>query len=91
MAGMPYSPDVAERETLDGGFSRGLGFFFQPSEEYWFDSHTHLRSIACETELVNLLDKWFARLDAFRLGRLLAIGNDPEAYPVYRDVSLRDP
>jgi predicted TIM-barrel fold metal-dependent hydrolase len=88
---MPYSPDVADRETIDDGFSKGLGFFFQPSEEYWFDSHTHLRSIRSETDLVGLLDEWFARLDAFRLGKVMAIAKDPQAFPIYKEVSGRDP
>jgi len=86
----PRSPDVAERETLDGGFSRGLGFFFQPSEAYWFDAHTHLRGIQTAAELKALLDAWFARLDAYRLGRLLAIVKDEEAFEACRAVSEKD-
>lgn len=38
----PHSPDVWERETSDGGFSRGWGMHFQPVEEHWFDIHAHI-------------------------------------------------
>ena len=37
----PLSPDVAERETLDGGFSKGWGFHFKPVPAYAFDCHVH--------------------------------------------------
>jgi predicted TIM-barrel fold metal-dependent hydrolase len=37
----PHSPDVYERETSDGGFSKGWGMHFAPSEKYWVDVHTH--------------------------------------------------
>lgn len=87
----PHSPDVYERECLDDGFSRGLGFFFQPSEEYWFDAHTHLRGVKSEEELVGFLDEWFGRLDAFRLGRFLAIVDDPDMFSVCGHVSAKDP
>lgn len=39
-----HSPDVLERETSDGGFSRGWGMHFVPAEEYWTDFHTHLET-----------------------------------------------
>lgn len=38
----PHSRDVIERETSDGGFSRGWGRHFIPVEDYWFDIHTHI-------------------------------------------------
>ena len=86
----PHAPDVAERETLDGGFSRGLGLHFQPSEAYWLDAHTHLRKAASEEEIVALLDQWFARVDAYRLGRLLALVKSGESFPALRAVSEKD-
>lgn len=87
----PRSPDVYERERLDDGFSRGLGFFFQPSEAYWFDAHTHLRSATSVAQLQEMVDEWFARLDAFRLGRLLLIVKEPNLFPICQEVSARDP
>jgi len=38
----PHARDVIERETSDGGFSRGWGQHFLPTEDYWFDIHTHV-------------------------------------------------
>ncbi len=86
----PHCPTIKERETLDGGFSKGWGLHFQPSEDYWFDSHTHLRPVDRHSALYRLLDEWFARLDAFRLGRLMAIAEDREKFNTYRDVSDTD-
>lgn len=86
----PHSPDVMERETLDDGFSKDLGFFFQPNEAYWFDAHTHLNRAQTESELVGLIDEWFGRLDAFRLGRFLSIVDEVEHYPLYGEVSAKD-
>jgi predicted TIM-barrel fold metal-dependent hydrolase len=39
----PHSPDVAERETADGGFSKGWGMHFQPLEETILDVHGHIQ------------------------------------------------
>lgn len=86
----PHAPDVVERETLDGGFSRGLGLHFQPSEAYWLDAHVHLRTAKSEAEIVEVLDAWFARLDAFRLGRVLALVKPDASFEALQAVSARD-
>lgn len=39
----PHSPDVTERETADGGFSKGWGMHFHPVEESIFDVHGHIQ------------------------------------------------
>jgi len=89
----PYSPYVKQRETLDNGFSKGWGFYFHPNEEYWFDVHSHLGPVKSHSELYKLLDEWFARLDAFRLGRLLLISplpEDPDKFEIYRNLTNQD-
>ncbi len=69
----PHAPDVELREELDSGFSRDFGFHFQPNEAYWVDCHNHLRSGRTFAELYRLLDEWYSRLDAYRLGKILVI------------------
>lgn len=86
----PHCPTIKERETLDGGFSKGWGLHFQPSEDYWFDSHTHLRPVDRHSGLYRILDEWFAELEAFRLGRLMVIADGREKFDIYRDVSDTD-
>ncbi len=39
----PHSPDVTERETADGGFSKGWGMHFHPVEETIVDVHGHIQ------------------------------------------------
>jgi predicted TIM-barrel fold metal-dependent hydrolase len=39
----PHSPDVKERETADGGFSRGWGMHFTPVEKCIVDVHGHIQ------------------------------------------------
>lgn len=39
----PHSSDVAERETSDGGFSKGWGMHFKPMEDTIFDVHGHIQ------------------------------------------------
>ncbi len=39
----PHSPDVTERETSDGGFSKGWGMHFIPMEDTIFDIHGHIQ------------------------------------------------
>lgn len=39
----PHSPDVVERETADGGFSRGWGIHFKPAEKCIVDVHGHIQ------------------------------------------------
>ena len=37
----PHSPDLYERETADGGFSKGWGMHFVPRADCFFDAHCH--------------------------------------------------
>lgn len=39
----PHSPDVAERETSDGGFSSGWGMHFMPTASGIADVHGHIQ------------------------------------------------
>lgn len=85
-----HSPDVAERKTLDNGFSKGLGFHFQPNEAYWLDAHNHMETPKTHAEIYRVLEEWFGQLDAYRLGKVIAIVNDPDAFNVYRDIAAQD-
>jgi predicted TIM-barrel fold metal-dependent hydrolase len=87
----PHSPDVAVRETMDNGFSRGYGLHFQPSEEYWLDCHNHLETLTTREQIAAKLDQWFARLDAYRLGKVLVFCTEREAFPIYGEFSRQDP
>lgn len=73
----PHAPDVAERETLDDGFSRGWGAHFQPAEAYWVDCHTHMLEQDPKA-IVGLIGAWGDRLDAWRLRRTVAMDGYPE-------------
>jgi predicted TIM-barrel fold metal-dependent hydrolase len=86
----PHSPYLIERETLDGGFSRGWMPHFVPSEEYWVDMHAHLDGIATADDLNRLLDKWFAELDAYRLARIVAIVENEELFPILCEAADKD-
>ena len=87
----PYSPYLMQRDTMDGGFSRGWMPHFPPSEEYWVDMHVHLRNITGSDDLKQLLDKWFSQLDAYRLGKIIAIADQVEMFEVFADMSQNDP
>jgi len=39
----PRSPDVIERETLEGGFAKGWSPHAKPTPEYYFDCHIHYK------------------------------------------------
>lgn len=80
----PHSPYVQERETLDSGFSRGWGFHFPPSEEYWVDCHTHLHGGKTANEILRVVDKWFGRLAAYRLGTVLFICDDLSSFTAFK-------
>ncbi|HNS32095.1 MAG TPA: amidohydrolase family protein [bacterium] len=89
-----YSPDVKERESMDNGFSKGWGFHFPSNESYWLDCHTHYGrkfTPAAYLETYRMLEEWFSRMDAFRLGGIIAIITDPEMFPVCREVSSHNP
>ena len=88
----PHSPDVQDRETADNGFSKGLGLHFQPSEAYWLDCHNHLSEDQwTPARLYRALDECFIALDAYRLGRMVAIVEDANAFSVCQDVAEHDP
>ncbi len=89
-ADRPRPPDIAERETLDNGFSKGWGFHFQPNEDYWLDCHNHMESLTAHAEIYRVLADWFAQLDAFRLGRVIVITGKKEAFSVFRDMAAQD-
>lgn len=69
---LPYSPDVAERQTSDEGFSRGWGEHFQPNEAYWVDCHVHMRDKSTDV-MARAVGEYFERLDAWRLRRVIAL------------------
>ena len=87
----PHSPYLMQRDTMDGGFSHGWMPHFLPSEEYWIDTHVHLRNISGKDDLKQLLDEWFSRLDAFRLGKIIAIADQVEMFEVFAEMSQNDP
>ncbi len=86
----PHSPFIKERETLDNGFSRGWGFHFQPSEEYWVDVHNHLCGGKKVNDVLRMVDQWFSILDAYRLGKSLFISDDTSLFEVLKAVKEAD-
>jgi len=87
----PHSPYLLQRDTMDGGFSRGWMPHFLPSEEYWIDAHVHLRNISGKDELTLLLDEWFSQLDAYRLGKIVVITGQENMFDVFAEMSQNDP
>jgi len=85
-----YSPDVFEREYVDNGFSKGWGFHFPTNEEFWIDCHNHLDNWRTHSDIYKLLDQWFSRLDAYRLGKVLVIAREPASLKVLKDISSQD-
>lgn len=86
----PRSPYVAQRETQDGGFSRGWGLHFLPSEEGWIDIHNHLEDIGSRQDADALLDNWFARLDAYRLAASVMIIDGAEHFDLWETLARED-
>jgi len=87
----PHSPYLAQRDTIDNGFSRDWMPHFLPSEEYWIDAHTHLYDVENADDLKQLLDDRFSRLDAFRLGKLVAITEQEGLFKVFGEAAEKDP
>lgn len=81
----PHAPDVSERETSDEGFSSGWGAHFQPSEAYWVDCHTHMREEDPEV-ILELLNAWNDRLDAWRLERTVSLDGSPSTVDAFAEV-----
>jgi hypothetical protein len=71
----PHSPDVFERETEDGGFSKGWGLHFQPSERYWIDCHNH---ISAKTGFMQAFDEWFNWAIGCRLAKAIILDGHPK-------------
>ena len=65
----PIAPDLIERDTVDGGYSKGYFPHFSPSEELWVDTHVHFRGLTGRESLNRILDEWFSKLDWTRLGK----------------------
>ena len=86
----PHSPYLLQRDTLDDSFSRGWMLHFPPSEEYWIDMHVHMRSVSDANDLERLLDEWFTRLDAYRLGKIVAIINQDSQFELFGEASEKD-
>jgi len=87
----PHSPYLLQRDTMDGGFSRDWMPHFLPSEEFWVDMHAHLSGVTGADGLKQLLDSWFARLDAYRLGRVVAITEQEEFFKIFGETAAKDP
>lgn len=85
-----YTPDLLRRETEEDGFSKGYGFHFPPCEQFWTDCHNHLSGWKTHADIYRLLDEWFAELDAYRLGKVLAIAKPEDDFQVLSDVSKQD-
>ena len=87
----PYAPDVAQRQTVDNGFSAGWGCQYMPSEQYIVDCHTHCFDVTDRYEIFRMLDAFFSRAVAFRLGRMIALDGSPENLTAYAAVANFDP
>lgn len=77
----PHSPDVYERETSDGGFSKGWGMHFAPSEKYWVDVHTHAKAEDPQ-DVIAEVGKYLPLLGGSRVKRFVVILPEimPEGY-----------
>jgi len=87
----PHSPYLLQRDTMDNGFSRDWMPHFLPSEEYWVDMHAHLSGVTGAGHLKQLIDDWFSQLDAYRLGKMVAITEQTELFSVFKEAAEKDP
>lgn len=87
----PHAPDVLERQTADDGFSAGWGMQYLPSERYIIDCHTHCIGTTDRYEIFRLVDAFFSRAQAFRLGRLVALDGNPANLDAFAAVARFDP
>lgn len=87
----PHAPDVAERQTVDNGFSAGWGCQYLPSERYIVDVHTHCFGVTDRYEIFRMVDAFFSRAAAFRLGRVVALDASPENLESFVAVARFDP
>jgi len=88
---VPHSPYLLQRDTMDNGFSRDWMIHFYPSEEYWIDMHAHLRGVNSVDNLKQMLDNRFAQLDAYRLGKIVAIADQEDMFNVFNETVAKDP
>lgn len=86
----PHSPYAAQRDSLDGGFSRGWGFHFPPSEEYVVDCHAHCDVEGTAEEISLLLDRWFACTEAYRQQRIVAFVQKESQFAPFSQLGKRD-
>jgi predicted TIM-barrel fold metal-dependent hydrolase len=87
----PHSPYLLQRDTMDGGFSKDWMPHFLPSEEYWVDMHAHMKGVTDSDMLKRLIDSWFAMLDGYRLGQIVAISEQNECFKVFGETVAKDP
>jgi predicted TIM-barrel fold metal-dependent hydrolase len=85
----PHAADVAERETLDHGFSAGWGRHFLPAEEHVIDCHMHIDGR--EPWMVRKgLDLLFDELAAHRLDQVIVVDGGPGSLAWFADVARTD-
>ena len=84
-----HSPDVAQRRTLDGGFSDGWGAHFLPAEEYVTDCHMHI-SEKEPWAVRRALDVMFDSLAAYRLDHVTVVDGSPGSVDAYSEVARAD-
>ena len=87
----PLAPDFIERNTDDGGFSKGYFPHFSPSEELWVDCHVHFSQLTDRASLNHLLDEWFSRLDWSRLGKVVCITEQENMFEIFGETTNNDP
>lgn len=91
MKHLTHSPYVAQRETLDNGFSKGWGFHFQPSEEYVIDVHTHFRvESGLREDILDTINRWFNYTEAYRLQRIVGLVQEKEQFETIGEVCRDD-
>lgn len=85
----PHSPDVAERETSDGGFSAGWGFHMKPSVRYWLDCHTHMRESSV-SQILQAVEQWHRYMWAHRLRRHAGVDGSDERCEAFAAAAQAD-
>jgi len=67
----PHAPEIAERETIDSGFSRGWGMHFPASAEYWVDIHAHYW--VNPEDIMTFTEKHMERVGQFNVKKVVMI------------------
>lgn len=88
----PHSPDIAERETLDDGFSKGWGMHFPPLEKYWLDVHAHYW-LNKQDDIPGLVKKYLRVAQQYNVRRIILMPPIPylENHGKINYASLDDP